>query len=204
MKIVIHSLAAAIMLLGAGASQAAPGDWTLKVGAHTVNPQSDNGTLAGGTLEADIDSDSRPTVTAEYALNERWGIELLAALPFEHDVYLDGARAGSVKHLPPTLSLQYHFNPEGSVSPFLGAGLNYTRFFSEDSTGPLAGADLDLDASFGLALHAGLDFRLNEHWLLMVDTRWMQISSDVKVDGTDVGEVDIDPFVYGVGVGYRF
>lgn len=178
--------------------------WVVKVGAHSADPKSDNGTLAGGTLEADVGSDVKPTITAEYLFSPNWGLEVLASLPFEHDIKLNGVNAGSAKHLPPTVSAQYHFNAGGSVSPFVGLGLNYTFFFSEHTTGPLAGTKLSLGSSVGPAVHGGIDFNISERWLVTVDARWMNLDSDVKVDGAKVGTVHIDPFVYGVAVGYRF
>ncbi|NEK92069.1 MAG: OmpW family protein, partial [Xanthomonas euvesicatoria] len=99
----------------------------------------------------------------EYFIADNLGIEVLAALPFEHDIALRGlGRVGSTKHLPPVISLQYHFNSQGRLSPFVGAGINYTRFFSTDTRGALAGSELELDDSWGLALHAGVDYKLSD------------------------------------------
>lgn len=104
---------------------------------------------------------------------------------------------GSTKHLPPTLSLQYHFNSDGTVSPFLGAGVNYTKFFSERTQGALAGGDLNLKASWGAAVHAGLDFRISDNSQIRVDARWMDIDTEVSLDGAKLGTAQIDPLVYG-------
>ena len=111
---------------------------------------------------------------------------------------------GSTKQLPPTVSLQYHFNSRGKVSPFLGAGVNYTAFFSEDTRGALAGAKLKLDDSWGLAAHAGIDFALNERSAIRVDARWIDIDTDVTLDGAGVGTVAIDPIVYGAAYVMKF
>jgi outer membrane protein len=108
-------LALALAAFGETAWADESGDWVVKVGAHAVAPKSDNGSLAGGALKTDVGNDAKPTVTLEYFLNPNWGIEALAALPFEHDVKLNGAKAASVKHLPPTVSLQYHFMPAAQV-----------------------------------------------------------------------------------------
>jgi|CXWL01.1.fsa_nt_gi outer membrane protein len=180
------------------------GTWLLKLGAHNVDPKSDNGSLAGGALDVTVASNARPSVMLEYFVGNNIGIEVLAAWPFRHDIELNGVPAGTVDHLPPTLSVQYHFNPEGKVSPFLGAGINYTLFFSEEPAGPIAGADLELDSSFGLAAHAGLDFRLNDKWSLGVDARWIDIDTDVSVNGANVGTVEIDPLAYGAYAQIRF
>ena len=131
-------------------------------------------------------------------------MEVLAACPFRHEVSLNGVKAASVKHLPPTVSLQYHFNPAGKWSPFVGFGLNYTYFFGEHTRGPLQGHTLSLDNSFGAAAHVGVDYRMDNTWILSVDARWMSIDAKAKVDGAGVGTVHIDPFVYGVAIGRKF
>ena len=181
------------------------GDFTLGVGVHNVEPKSNNGALAGGTLPLDIGSDVRPTITGEYFLRDGLGIEVLAALPFEHDISVKGVgRVGSTKHLPPTVSLQYHFNNGGKVSPMLGVGLNYTTFFQEDTTGALAGTRLELGDSWGAAVHAGVDFRIGTRGALRVDARWMDIDTDVRVNGARMGTANIDPMAYGVSYIHAF
>ncbi|KEO61492.1 OmpW/AlkL family protein [Thioclava indica] len=198
-----------LALLAATAMTAAPalaqqaGDITLGFGLHSVMPKSDNGTLAGGKVE--IGDSARPTFTAEYFVRDNLGIELLAALPFKHTVNIGGlGDVGTVKHLPPVLSLQYHFPTNSNFTPFVGAGLNYTAFFSEKATGALAGSTLSLDDSWGLALHAGVDYKVSEHGALRADVRWIDINSDVKLDGAKIGEVEIDPWVVGVAYVYKF
>lgn len=192
------ALALALAHVAVPAAAQARGDWHVTLGAHQVDPDSDNGRLVGGTLPLDVGSDVRPTITAEYFVRDNLGIELLASLPFEHDIAIDGVgRVGSTKHLPPTLSLQYHFNAAGKVSPFVGAGINYTAFFDEETAGPLAGSRLKLDDSWGAALHAGVDFAIGERGALRIDMRWIDIDADVALDGADIGTANIDPLVYG-------
>ena len=180
------------------------GDWTVSVGAHVVAPKSGNGTLAGGALATDVGDDWRPTITAEYFFSPKLGLEVLASLPFEHDIELNGVKAGSTKHLPPTFTLQYHFRNDSIATPFVGAGVNYTRFFDEKTTGPIAGTDLSLKPSWGLAAHAGVDFAIGEGKWLRVDARYMDIDTTVKVDGVRVGTVNIDPMVYGAAFVWAF
>lgn len=172
---------------------------------HQVNPKSDNGTIAAGTLPLEIDSDVKPTVTFEYFLRDNLGLEVLAALPFKHDISVKGVgKVGETKHLPPTVSLQYHFNSKGKVSPLLGVGVNYTTFFSEETTGALEGAKLKLDDSWGLAAHAGLDFKVSERSAVRVDVRWADIDTKVEVEGAKLGTANIDPLVYGVAYVLKF
>jgi outer membrane protein len=202
----IAPLALAIALGGLAAPAFAQqaGEWTVGIGAHQVNPKSDNGRLVGGTVPIEVDSNVRPTITAEYFVRDNLGIEVLAAWPFEHDINVPGVgRVGSTKHLPPTVSLQYHFG-QGTVKPFIGAGINYTRFFSTETTGALAGTDLELDDSFGLAAHVGIDFEVGEKGSIRVDARWIDIDTDAELNGVDVGTVEIDPLVYGVAYVFKF
>jgi outer membrane protein len=199
-------LAAALVLGGLAAPAFAQqaGDWTFGVGVHQVNPKSDNGSVVGGTLDVEVGSNVRPTITAEYFVRDNLGIEVLAAWPFEHDISIKGVgQVGSTKHLPPTVSLQYHFG-EGKVKPFVGAGINYTLFMSEETEGALAGSDLELDDSFGLALHAGVDFKVGEKGAIRIDARWIDIDTDAKLNGVDIGTVNIDPLVYGAAYVFQF
>jgi len=203
-KMLLAALVAALSLAGVGRAQAANGDWIVKLGVHTIEPKSDNGTLANGAFKVDVSNDTQATITAEYLFTPNLGLELLASAPFKHTVRLNGVKAATFSHLPPTLTLQYHFNADGAVSPFIGAGVNYTYVYNEHTTGPLAGTRLSVNNSFDFAAHAGVDFRINPNWLFTVDARWIKLNSKAKVNGVDVGTVNVDPLVYGVAVGYRF
>ena len=205
MKFRLVPLALALALGGVAAPAFAQqaGEWTMSFGAHQVNPKSDNGTLTGG-LDVEVGSNVRPTITAEYFVRDNLGVEVLASWPFEHDIDIKGlGNVGSTKHLPPTVTLQYHFG-NGTVKPFVGAGVNFTTFFSEDTTGALAGSDLRLSNSFGLAAHAGVDFEVSERGSIRVDARWIDIDTDVEVNGDDMGTVNIDPLVYGAAYVIKF
>jgi outer membrane protein len=178
--------------------------WSIKAGAHEVDPKSDSGSLAGGVLTPEVGGSLRPSAMLEYLVTPSIGVELLAAWPFRHEVKLNGQEAAQTKQLPPTLSLQYHLLPQAAVSPFVGAGINFTRFFNVEERGPLVGTNLDLGDSWGVAVHAGVYFRLNDRWLAGVDFRWIDIDTTARVNGAEVGTVHIDPLVYGAYVGYRF
>lgn len=197
------TLAAALVFAAVPAFAYEKGDWAVSLGAHQVNPGSDNGTLAGGAFSTHVGSNLGLTFTGEYFFADQWGIEVLAALPFEHTVKLNGVEAATVKHLPPTCSLQYHFKGE-KVSPFIGLGLNYTTFFSIKEKGPLTGTTLDLDNSWSLAAHAGLDFALNENQFVRVDIRKIDIDTKAQLNGNNIGTVNIDPLVYGAAYVWVF
>ena len=188
------------LLLAGGAGAANASDWIVRVGGHYVDPKSDNHEVVS------VDSGQSLTFNATYMLAPHWGVELLAAWPFSHDITLnaDGSKVAETKHLPPTLSLQYHFLPDGKIRPYVGAGLNATIFFDEKTSGALAGTDLSLDDSFGAAAQLGVDFALSGDWLLNVDARWIDIDTDARLDGTGIGSVAIDPYAFGISVGRRF
>lgn len=210
MKLQSLVLAAATALTMTTAFAVPAGTWSVAAGAHYVDPKSDNGTLANGALAVDVDGDVRPTISGEYFIANNVGIELLAAIPFHHDITLTAANGRTIdaktQHLPPTLSVQYHFdgyNMPMNVKPFVGVGVNYTTFFKER----IYSDDfekLELDDSFGVAGHIGVDIPFNATESFRIDARYMDIKTDAKVDGNDVGEVDISPWVYGVAFVKQF
>jgi outer membrane protein len=138
-------------------------------------------------------------------INPNIGIELLAALPFQHDISLSGlGTVAETDHLPPTLTLQYHFAPQSTVRPYVGLGLNYTTFLNTDTKGALQGADLDLDDSWGVAGQLGIDIDVAPNWFVNADLRYISIESDAKLNGVGIGTVEINPWVVGLTVGTRF
>ena len=163
-----------------------------------MNPKSDNGTLAGAA--ATIDDGTALSLTLEYFFRDNWGVELLAASPFSHDVKLNGAFAAKAKQLPPTLSVNYHFPTQGKIKPFLGLGLNYTTFFEEET----ALGTLELDDSFGIAVNAGADYQISDRGALRFNVRWMDIDTDATLNGAGIGTAEIDPVVVNVAYVHRF
>ena len=210
MKLQSLVLAAATALTMTTAFAVPAGTWSVAAGAHYVDPKSDNGTLANSDLNlvADVDGDVRPTISGEYFIANNVGVELLAAIPFHHDFTLTDVNGneitGRTQHLPPTLSLQYHFdgyNLPMNVKPFVGVGVNYTTFFKERIS---TGGDLDLDDSVGVAGHIGLDIPFAPTESFRIDARYMDIKTDATLNGTDIGEIDISPWVYGVAFVKQF
>ena len=115
-------------------------------------------------------------------------------------------KVGETRHLPPTLSLQYHFMPDNKWRPYVGAGLNYTIFFEEDTKGGLDGLDLELDDSFGFSAQVGVDVDITENLYLNAEVRYMDIDTDVKLGGADLPmgkTVEIDPWAIGLNIGFR-
>jgi outer membrane protein len=204
MKAIPAALAVSFAIAASAAHAQSDDAWTLRFGVHDVSPTSGNGSLAGGTLKADLDDSVRPTASIEYRFTPNLGVDLLAAWPFEHTLKLNGAKAATLKQLPPTLGVNWHFMPGATVSPFVGVGVNFTKVFDEKPTGPLAGTDLSIGDSWGVAAHGGFDVALSPQWLITADVRWMDIDSSVRVNGTNVGTVHVDPWAYGISAGYRF
>ena len=197
-KLILASIALCLLAPVAQAQKAfEKGDWIVRAGVAVVDPESKGLDLGGENVAAD--SATSLGITGEYLFAESWGAELLVAWPFEHDIQVDGSKVGSTQQLPPTLSIKWHPSI-GMIAPYIGVGVNWTIFFDEK----IDGADLSLDDSFGLAAQIGFDWVFANNWLLNADVRYIQIETDAKVDGSAIGTVDINPFVYGVNVGYKF
>jgi len=191
--------------LGALVAPSAHADdnWVVRFGVHAVDPKSDNGTLAGA--RSSVSTSVRPSVSMEYMFTPNLGVDLLAVWPEQHSVKLSGVgKVAQTKELPPTLGINYHFLPDSQVSPFVGVGVNYTNFFDTKGAGALKGASVGIDNSWGVAAHAGIDVKINPKWIFTADLRWVDIESDVHVNGAKVGTAKINPIVYGVSLGYRF
>ena len=197
------------------------GDVILRAGAATVDPQEDSSALElnGATLggQATVDSNTQLGLTGTFMLTDNLGIGLLAATPFEHEVGVKGlggldGKLADIKHLPPTLSLQYFpLAASSRLQPYVGAGLNYTTFFEEDLTSQREAqgfSNLELDDSWGLALEAGVDYMLTDNLLVNATVWYLDIDTTATTDLAGAGQVkvdvDIDPWVYMVGLGYKF
>jgi len=200
-KITALTLAALMGTTAAPALAQQQGDMLLGLGLGWIEPDDGSNIAALGGNELGADGALSATVTFEYFVADRVGIELLASWPFTHDLELAGNEIGETKHLPPTLSLQYYFTNKSNITPFVGAGINYTYFFDEELD---SGDSLELDDSWGLALHAGADFALSEKSALRADVRYIDIETEAEVGGADIGDVDISPWVFNVAYVLRF
>ena len=118
-----------------------------------------------------------------------------------HEVILNGGSLGSVSLLPPTLIFQYHFSPNATFRPYAGLGINYTKFYAK--TGPLL-SSLDLDDSFGLGVQVGADWMLTNRASINFDVKYANIETEVTAGGVKIADLDVNPWVIGLGVGYRF
>ena len=199
-RTLVIAATAAVVIFSSTANAYEKGDWLLRVGVGNVDPKSDNGEVAS------VDSGTALVFNGTYFFTPNVGFEILAASPFSHDIKLaaDGTKVGEVKHLPPTFSLQYHFDTGGAFKPYVGAGLNYTLFFDEKTEGPLSGLSLKLDDSVGFAAQLGADFDVSDRMFVNFDVRWIDINTDAKLDGVALEEVEIDPLVYSLTLGWSF
>lgn len=201
---ILTSLGLSMGALSMPAQALQEGDMFMRFTATNVDPDDDNGAFSDVAVTPEVDDDTQPGVTFVYMLKDNIGLEVLAALPFEHDIKVDGmGKIGSTKHLPPTFSVQYYFNHQQKVRPYVGAGINYTTFFDEESIDALGG-DLSIDDSFGFAVQAGIDFDINEKWFLTADIRYIQIETEAENSAAGEADVDINPMVMSVGAGFKF
>ncbi|KHJ51134.1 membrane protein [Vreelandella venusta] len=196
------SMAAATLAASSQAFAYGAGDFFTRVGVAQVTPKNDNGALANGALAVDVQDKTDFAFTLGYRFHDKVGVELLAALPFKHDIALNGENLASTKHLPPTLTLQYYplGGTQARVQPYIGAGINYTRFSDEQ----LAIGELDLDDSWGLAGQLGIDLLIDDNWALNAAAWYLDIDTDATVNGAAAGTVEIDPIVVMAGLSYRF
>ena len=194
------------------------GDWLLRVGVGHVAPNDDSGTVTGiPGSGVSVDSGTNLALNITYMATPTLSVELLGALPFNHEINGTGSisglgQVGETDQLPPTLTVNYNFNPTASIRPYVGAGINYTTFFNTESTRSLDNAlggetDIDLDSSWGPAAQGGVDFDLTPDWFLNASIWYMDINTKatLKTAGTTrTVDVDINPVSYFIGIGRKF
>ena len=178
------------------------GPWLVRVRA--VNLDSANKDDTG--LDLSINDKVIPELDISYFITPNIAAELILTVPQKHDIRSGGTTIGSLKHLPPTLTVQYHFLPEATVRPYVGAGVNYTRFSSVHFDPAVQSAlqpSVDKD-SWGWALQAGVDFKVANNLYVNLDIKKVQIRADISSYGNKVGTFKVDPVLLGVGLGWRF
>ena len=216
----------AVALLGTAAQTQAheAGDFIIRGGIANVAPDASSSALildgtAIGRSEADVDDNTQIGLTFTYMLTSNWAIDVLASTPFTHDISaftgdlgLGTIDAGETTHLPPTVSLLYFpADSNSKFQPYFGAGFNYTLFFDEDVDSQLEGVlgrgSLELDPSFGLALQAGFDYQLTDKMYFNAGVWWADIDTEAEFEfaaNRITTDVEIDPFVYMISLGYKF
>ncbi len=189
-------IAVAVLALVSGQAMSQESPWLVRVRA--VNLHSANDDTTG--LDLSINNKTFPEVDISYFFSPNVAAELILTVPQRHTLKAGVAELGTLRHLPPTLTLQYHFTGFSVVKPYLGAGLNYTRFTDVQT----AGAGID-KSSTGFAFQAGIDIPIDKKWSLNLDVKQVHIKTNVFLAGAQQpGEFKINPTLVGLGLGYRF
>jgi outer membrane protein len=214
----VASLLAALAVVTAAAPAAAKqGDVLIRVRAVMVSPNESSGPVLPSFPGASVgvSNSFAPEIDFTYMATDHIGAELIVATT-KHNIDGRGTlesvgKLASTWVLPPTLTLQYHFLPEAKVRPYVGAGINWSIFYSDNASDQLKAAvgptDVSLSNSVGWALQAGVDFDLSEKVFLNLDVKYIDMSTTATLtSGALVNRVDVDinPLVFGVGLGMRF
>lgn len=177
--------------------------WQVRVRAISVVPDESSTVNIGG--KANVGNAVVPELDISYFFTKNIAAELILATAQHKLSHSAAGDLGKVWILPPTLTLQYHFTPEQKFSPYVGAGLNYSMFYNENSAKGNGITDLKVDGGVGYALQAGFDYWLDDKWGLNLDVKKIWLNVDAKMNnGTVRADVDLDPWIFGAGVSYRF
>jgi outer membrane protein len=191
---------AAIATLGAVGTTSAlaqdTGDWIVR--ARALRLISDNDDTTG--LNLGVNNKWMPEVDITYFFTPNWAAELILTVPQKHSLYTNGTKIGTLRQLPPTLSLQRHLTDLPGFRPYFGIGINYTRITDQDLVDPVSISK----NSWGPAVGFGVDVPVGGGWLVNLDAKKVWIDTDVKISGEKIGTLNIDPWLLSVGVGYRF
>lgn len=219
LKIAPAAIVTTAALLVAGPAHAEKGDLLVRARAILVAPnESTSGiTPAFPAEHARIDNSVMPEVDFTYMLTDHIGTELILATT-KHDADGTSGTTGSIGRLastwvlPPTLTLQYHFLPDAAIRPYVGAGVNYTIYYSEKASSALQSAvgptTVSMKPSFGYALQAGLDVPVTRKWFVNLDVKYIDMGTTARLYTTAIGQqnlqVKLNPLVFGVGIGTKF
>lgn len=181
-------------------AQQAEGSWLVR--ARAVDVLFDNG--QSDTVKAlDVKAKDRwiPEADITYFFTKNIAAELVLTWPQNVNINAGSTKIGQIKALPPSLLVQYHFTDLGAIKPYVGVGVNYTRFYNTHNF--INGANIDKD-SFGLVGQVGLDYVIDKNWSVNIDAKYVQMNTDVHLGATKLGKLDLNPVTVGIGVGYRF
>lgn len=201
---ILSTLVLAAAFCAGNVAHADESPWLLRVRAVDIqfdNAQSD-GLPLNGTTKVEAESRWIPEFDVSYFWTKNIATELVLTYPQDIDIKVGGTKQGTIKALPPSLLVQYHFTDFGAIKPYVGAGLNYTIFTKRSNI--LGGAASVDSSSIGFAVQGGVDYLIDKHWSVNLDVKYIQMSTDVKVGGSKVGHLGLNPITAGFGVGYRF
>lgn len=190
-----------ILALFSSAAMAKEGDLIVRARVVAVAPDvSSTGVLSA--VNADLNTRVIPELDFTYMVTKNIGTELILGTS-RHTLSSSLGDLGKVSVLPPTLTVQYHFSPEANIRPYVGLGLNYTRFYNNDLN--VGGAAVSIKKnSFGLAGQVGADIMLNDKYFLNLDAKYIKVKTDANLGGTSLGSLKVNPWVFGIGIGRRF
>ena len=201
----------AIVTAGPAAAGDYNGNFLVRLQGTVVAPDASADVFFGGApvlgADADVSTEVIPTLTLTYFLTKNIAAELFccfAKFDVEGKGVLAGADLGDTWVFPPIVTLQYHFNSMNGFKPYVGAGVQYIAFFSEGNSPTLGGASMDIDNAFGFALQAGFDMEIGNGLYLNADVKKVWLNTDATWSTGHSAEVDIDPWIVSVGLGYRF
>jgi outer membrane protein len=173
----------------------------IRVRAIDVIPQESSTLNIAGDVRAS--NQVTPEVDLSYFFTDHISAEVIAATSKHTIKHSSGAKLGTSWALPPTVTMQYHFTPQKAFSPYVGAGLNYTVFYNDKAAAGFT--NLNMHGGMGYAVQAGADYWLGKHWGINFDVKKIFLNTDATLnDKTIRADVDLDPWVVGAGVSYRF
>jgi len=213
-----------VLLCSCTSVSAEQGNWLVRARGIVIHPNDDSGLISlGGSpvtnTGVNVDTNVVPELDVTYMFHRNWGVEVIAGTSI-HTVNSEGSGLKLPRGfdlfdtwvLPPTVTLQYHFLPDNNIRPYIGIGANYTKFFAANATSALESklggpVGVNLDSSWGWAVQGGVDISLKGNWFINLDLKYIDMSTTAYLK-TPVGnlsvDVDVDPLVFGAGVGYRF
>ena len=212
----IVAMVGTLAFLPAFALAKSAGDFVVRMRAIGVIPDEGGAANDGTTVingDTSLDTDVVPELDFTYFLTDNIAAELILATTI-HQASVVGSTLGNVdlgtvRLLPPTLLLQYHFLPKGDISPYVGAGINYTIFYDKSGgagNSAVTVSSIDYSNGFGYAFQVGVDFKIDDKWHLNADMKKIFLKTDINLNrgAVKVNDADVDPWIIGVGVGYTF
>jgi outer membrane protein len=192
------ALVAASLVSTQAFAQAKEGPWMVRARAVSLSSANTDSTSLGLTVSDIV----LPEVDISYFFSPNLAAELILTVPQQHDVKANGTKLGTLSQLPPTLLVQYHF-PMNGYKPYVGAGINYTKFTTSEIS--LAGTPVTPDSSsWGGALQVGVDVPLSGNMYFNFDVKKVFIKTNINAGGNSAGTLKVDPLLVGVGIGWRF